>query len=152
MNRLKILAVTTALVMVLGATTITAFAGTAFSSPAELLASLTGKTVETVTEEKLDANQTYGALAQDAGVYEGFKSGMQEVRENRILEKIENGNLTKDEANEILDAIEERMATCDGTGLQGKNQRLGLGYGIHMGSRNGENSGNGEGNQWNREK
>ena len=150
MKTRRIFAVVTALVMVLGITSVTAFAGTSFSSPAELLASLTGKTVEAVTEEKGDADKTYGALAQDAGVYEGFKTGMQDLRENRILEKVENGDLTKDEADEILDAIAERMATCDGTGLRGTDQRLGLGFGNHMGSRNGENSENGEGNQWNK--
>ncbi len=121
-------------------------AGTAYaaeiSSPADIAAALTGKTVEELYQEKADG-KTFGEIAAESGQLDEFRLEMMEVKKARIEEKVAAGTMTQERADEILAAIEERQSSCDGSGYLDGGQRLGEGFGLGLG--NGEGKGNGEG-------
>ncbi len=70
-----------------------------------------------------------------------------EEKRNLIEEKVQTGELSAEEAGEFLQAVQERMAecdgTCDGSGPDEDRERLGQKY--NMGFAYGKGNGNGEG-------
>jgi hypothetical protein len=145
MTNLKKLAVLGAVVMAIGATTVTAFAAANFGTPAELAAAVTGKTVEEVTEEKLQSGKTYGEIAKDYDSLEEFQSAMLENKIAILEERVAAGTMTQEEADAIIKAIEENQAVCDGTGQARVGQQFGAGFGGMMGNGNGQGRGTGNG-------
>jgi hypothetical protein len=103
-------------VLTLSAVSATALAASAYASPAEAFAALTGKTVESVIEERQETGKTYGTLAQEAGVLDEFKSAVLELKKDRLDSMVAAGEMTREEADEILAALEANSAACDGTG------------------------------------
>jgi len=120
---------TAALMAAIGliATGTTVYAATA-ATPAEIVSSLTGKTVEAVIAERAEGS-TYGTIADDAGKLEEFKTQMLEAKKAWLAERVKAGTLTQERADEILKAIESNQATCDGTG----GGRIGMGMGAGFG-------------------
>lgn len=145
MTNLKKLAVLGAVVMAIGATTVTAFAAANFSTPAELAAVVTEKTVEEVTEEKLQSGKTYGEIAKDYDSLEEFQSAMLENKIAYLQERVAAGTMTQEEADALIKAIEENQAVCDGTGQARVGQQFGAGFGGMMGNGNGQGRGTGNG-------
>jgi hypothetical protein len=141
-------------VLVLSALSVTALAAAAYGSPAEAVAGLTGKTLEDVIAEKSETGKTYGQLANDAGVLDEFKAALLEMKKDVLNAKVAEGKITQAEADEILAAIAENQATCDGTGGAKVGRSYGAGFGSNgcgLGNGNaykGQNgwSGNGQGN------
>jgi len=131
-----------AVVAMFGALTVNAYAAASNSTPAELAASLTGRTVEAVTAERYETGKTYGTIANEAGKLEEFQSEMIQVKKAVLEEKVADGIMTQERADSILNAIEENQAACDGTGNLTGN-RMGAGFG----SMNGNGEGNGQGNR-----
>lgn len=133
--------------LTIGATSISAFAASTYRSPAEIVAGLTDKTVETVTQEKTETGKTYGALANENGVLDEFKSEMLEQKKNRLNEKVAEGTMTQERSDTILAAIEENQANCDGSGngRGATGERLGAGFGAGNGAGNGSGAGKGTG-------
>lgn len=129
MNVLKKLAIAAVSVAALGAMTITAFAAPAYATPAEAAAALTGETVDAVTAQHNDSHLTYGQIASEAGKLTEFKAAMLEIRKDTLDKKVADGTLTQARADEILAAIKERQATCDGTGANKTGACFGLGSG-----------------------
>ncbi len=103
-----------AVVLALGLTSVTAFA--AVESPAEIVAGLTGQSVEAVIAERTESGKTYGTLAADAGKLEEFQARLLEEKKARIEERVQAGTMTEERAEAILAAMETRAANCDGTG------------------------------------
>lgn len=132
-------------VLVLGLASVS-FAATDWKSPAEILAGLTGKSVEAVQEAR-SAGTPYGAQAADADKLEAFRAERLEMIKDRLDQAVADGLLTREEADDKLAAIEARSAACDGTGeFQGEGGlRLGR-MGNGTGAR-GNGSGNGNGNR-----
>lgn len=126
-------AVLATVILVVGAMTVTAFAA-AYQTPAEIVAGLTGKTVESVTSERADADKTYGQIAADAGKLDEFKAAMLDNKKAILDERVKNGTLTQAQADAILVQIEERMENCDGTGSGRANGTCGAGFGLGRGN------------------
>lgn len=145
MTNLKKYVVLGAVVLVMGATTLTAFAASNYSTPAEATAGLTGKTVEDIITEKNETGKTYGEIASEAGKLEEFKDEMLDVKKQILDEKVAAGIITQEEADEIIAAIEENQLNCDGTGSGRIGQGMGAGFGGMMGQGNGNGQGRGNG-------
>lgn len=130
-------------VLALGATSVVAIAASPYDTPAEAIAAITGRTEEDVREERAETGKTYGAIALEAGKQEEFKDAMTEMREDALVTKVEEGQLTQEEADAILARIQERQAECDGTG-SGQLNRENLGL---FGQGKGDGQGAGQGGQ-----
>lgn len=146
---------TAALMAAIGliATGTTVYAATA-ATPAEIVSSLTGKTVEAVIAERAEGS-TYGTIADDAGKLEEFKTQMLEAKKAWLAERVKAGTLTQERADEILKAIESNQATCDGTGGGRIGMGMGAGFGqgagqCGMGQGLGRGFGQGQGNGFGR--
>jgi len=109
-------------------------------TPAEIAAALTGKTVEEVNNSRA-AGDTYGSIANDAGKLDEFKVQMLEQKKAILDQRVKDGTLTQQQADEIYSAIKNNQATCDGTG----NAQLGRKYGAGFGSGAGKGQGMGKG-------
>lgn len=83
MKNIRKLVIGTVMAGVLTVGSFTAFAGSEYNSPAELVAGLLGKNVEEVVAEKIEGGKPYGAIASEAGKLEEFRSGMLEIRKDR---------------------------------------------------------------------
>lgn len=138
MKNMKKLIAVVAVVGVLG-TSGAAFAATA-KTPAEIAAGLTGKTVEELYKERA-AGKTYGTIAKDAGKLDEFKAQMLEQKKAVLDQRVKDGTLTQQQADEIYNAIKNNQAACDGAG----NAQLGKKYGAGFGSGAGRGQGIGKG-------
>lgn len=136
----------TVVVLALVAMSITAFAVTTNQTPAELLAEITGRTVDSIRAEKIESGSTYGGVANQAGVLEQFRNRMLELKKSVIEERVAEGTMTQEQADTILKAMEEHQLTCDGTGTsQNFGKEFNLSFGGFSGNRNGSGNGNGMG-------
>jgi len=117
-------------------------AGAAFAAsvktPADIAAELTGRTVEQVYEEKADG-KTFGAIASDAGKLEEFKQQMLENKKSILDQRVEEGLLTQEEADEIYNNLKENIAACDGSGAARIGKANGVGFGSRQGMGMGKN-------------
>lgn len=118
-----------------------AYAATA-KTPAEIAASLTGKTVAEVTNDRA-AGETYGTIANDAGKLDEFKVQMLEQRKAVLDQRVKDGTLTQQQADEFYNAMKNNQATCDGTGNAQIGRKNGMGFG--NGAGNGQGMGRGMG-------
>lgn len=117
------------MVLTIGGTSLTAFAASKYNTPAEAAAGLTGKTVESVIEEKTETGKTYGTIAKEAGKLTEFKNEILEMKKDILDEKVKNGTITQERADEIITALKENQANCDGTGSARVGQKMGAGFG-----------------------
>ncbi|UOO37924.1 DUF2680 domain-containing protein [Oscillospiraceae bacterium CM] len=124
----KLLAVGVA-VLALSAVSVTALAASVYSSPAEAVAGLTGRTVDSVVKERQDTGNTYGTIASEAGVLDEFKSAILELKKDVLDARVASGDMTQAQADKIFAAIQANMATCDGTGGAMLGQQYGVGFG-----------------------
>ncbi len=129
-----------AVALALAATSVTAFAATTYSTPAEAAAGVTGKTVEEVTQQR-QSGTTYGAIAAEAGKLEEFKQAMQDIYKNALDERVASGSMTQEQADALLTVRAERQAACDGSGRGSGGRGLGLGGGSGMGGGRGAGGG-----------
>lgn len=152
MKQLKKFTIVGAAVLTLSAMAVTAFAASDYKSPADIVAGLTGKTVETVTAERVDSDKTYGTLATEADKLEEFKSEMLENKKALLNDRVAEGRITQERADEIMEAIENNQANCDGSGSGRGSCGIGQGQGVEFGAGNGGGRGagaklgNGQGN------
>ena len=118
-------------------------------TPADIVARLTERDVKDVIQEKLDTGKTYGTIAKEYGKLDEFKEECLKLKEQILRENVKNGLLSQEEADNILAAIKEYQATCDGTGGGcgwNKNQGYGNGCGLGRGCGYGRNRNSGYGN------
>lgn len=137
MKNLKKIALIGTVVLTVSAASITAHAASNYGTPAEIVAGLTGKSVESVTAEKTETGDTYGALANEYGVLDQFKSQMLEQKKAYLDERVAAGTMTREQADAIIAAMEARQADCDGTCSGGTGARMGAGFGGMNGNRGG---------------
>ncbi|HEY8909400.1 MAG TPA: hypothetical protein VIM51_03840 [Desulfosporosinus sp.] len=160
-NFKKLIAVAT----IIGSLGVVGVAGASYATgsttPAGIVAGLTGKSVEDVTAQRATTGKTYGTIAQEAGKLDEFKSQTLEQKKLVLDQRVKDGNLTQAQADQIFDSIKSNQATCDGTGNAalgntngvgfGQGQGLGMGDGRgsvqHNGGRMGRGMGNGLNNQ-----
>ncbi len=128
MTKGKKLAILVMMVLTISAITITAFASN-YKTPAEAAAALTGKTVEAIIADKAESGKSYGTLANDAGKLAEFKTEILSMRKDALAQKVADGTMTQERADEIIAAMEDRQATCDGTGTGGTGRSMGACFG-----------------------
>lgn len=141
MTRTKKTILIVAVIAALSTLSVGAYAAATYATPAEAVAGLTGQTVDQVVAQRVETGETYGAIADDAGKLDEFKDAMITIKKDVLDARVAEGTLTQDQADDILAAIEERAATCDGTG-PADGTRLGGGFGF---GRNGGGAGRGAG-------
>jgi hypothetical protein len=115
--------------------------------PAAIYADIVNKTEEEVYAAKLESGDTFGEMAEAAGVYDEFKAAAMIGKEAMLNALVAEGKLTEAEAKEIL----ADLAECDGeksdilknSGLFGLKD--GSGFGSGQGQGNGAKTGNGGG-------
>ncbi|HZK55136.1 MAG TPA: hypothetical protein VFC84_13195 [Desulfosporosinus sp.] len=143
MRNFKKLIVAATIVGMLGVVGVAGAAvATGATTPAGIVAGLTGKTVDDVTAERA-AGTTYGKIAQDAGKLDEFKAENLVQKKVILDQRVTEGTLTQAQADETLNAITENQATCDGTGSAKIGQMNGAGFGQGMGA--GQHNGGGMG-------
>lgn len=138
-RRIVIAAVAVAVLAMAGV----AYAAT-FKTPAQIVSDLTGKTVESLVQERA-SGKTYGTIASEDGVLDQFKAQMLEQKKAILDERVQNGTMTQQQEDEILNAIKANQANCDGTGNAGIGRQYGAGFGMGNGMGRGQGACNGTG-------
>lgn len=142
MKNIRKLVVVVTVVGLLGA------AGAAYAAaaktPAEIAAGLTGKTVEDLYKERAQG-KTFGTIAKDAGKLEEFKVQMLEQKKAILDQRVKDGRLTQQQADEIYNSIKSSQAACDGTGSARVGKKFGAGFGQGKGMGKGQGACNGGG-------
>lgn len=87
---------------------------------AEILSELTGKSTNEIIEERVDEDKNYGTIALENGVLEEFQEKNLEQMKTTLNEKVEDGVISKEEADTIINNKENAMQNCDGTGIGSK--------------------------------
>lgn len=144
MTKLKKIMNTGAMLLSIGAVGMTAFATTQYSTPAEIVANLTGTTVQSVVEEKNETGKTYGAIADENGKLDEFKSLNLQTKKDSVAKQVSAGTITQKEAASIVAAIEANQATCDGTSSAQMGKEMGVNFGCN-GARDNTNCGKNQG-------
>lgn len=132
-------------VALLAVTSVTALAASAYGTPAQALAGLTGRTEESVVSERQESGKTYGAMAAEAGKLAEFQDEMLELRRGQLAQRVADGTMTQARADEILAAIEANQAVCDGSGSARLGRTCGAGFGAGQGRCAGQGGGQGAG-------
>ncbi|HNX13583.1 MAG TPA: DUF2680 domain-containing protein [Oscillospiraceae bacterium] len=149
-SKMKKILAAGAAVLALSALSITAFAASAYKSPAEAVAALTGKTVESVVDQRQETGDTYCTIASEGGVLDEYKASVLQMKKDTLNARVAAGTLTQERADEIIAAIEKNMAdcdgTCDGNGGAMMGRGFGAGNGNCAGNESGTCTGNGTGN------
>jgi len=114
-------------------------------TPADITAALTGKTVTGVYEERAEG-KTYGTIASEAGKLEEFKAQMLEQKKAILEQRVKDGVMTQEQADQLLTRIQNNQAICDGTGNAGIGQSAGAAFGRGSGRGSGQGTGLGNGN------
>lgn len=104
-----------------------------YKTPAEAVAGLTNRDVQSVIDERTTEGKTYGTIASEAGVLEAFKAEMLALKKDALAERVAAGTMTQERADAILAAIEANQAICDGTGTGAGGCGLGNGAGCGFG-------------------
>lgn len=97
-------------------------------TPADIASQITGKSVESLNTERA-SGKTYGAIAAESDKLDEFKSQMLEQKKAILDQRVTEGNLTSEKADEIYNAIKENMASCDGSGSVGSGKKSGSCFG-----------------------
>lgn len=108
-------------------------------SPAEIFASIKGVSTEEAYTQRGNG-KTFGRLASEEGFLDQFKKKVYDAKKEVIEQRVKDGKLTQEKAQEFLDAYESRMESCTGTPA-----RLGKGLGMGFGNGNGGGKGMGFG-------
>lgn len=130
-------------VMALAVGSVTAFAASQYSTPAEAVAGLTGREVQSVIDERAQTGKTYGTIANEAGVLDEFKTEMLELKKDTLAARVAAGTMTEEQADAIIARIEANQANCDGTGTGFGLKSAGCGMGAGFGQGGGQGRGQG---------
>lgn len=139
MNLKRLIATGVLTVGVLGAGAVAYAAGNV--TPAQIAADLTGQTVEAVTAERA-AGDTYGTIASEAGQLPEFQQKMLELRKANLDQRVKDGQLTQEQADQLYQTMQANQANCTGTGAAGIGKQAGAGLGC---GGNGQGLGQGQG-------
>lgn len=139
MNLKKVIAASAVVLTICATTSVTALAA-ADKTPAEAVAGLTGRTVESVVAQRTETGKTYGTIAKEAGKLDEYKAEILQIKKENLNAQVANGTITKEKADEIIKALEANQLNCDGTGTAKIGQNMGAKFGS-----NGRGQGGGRG-------
>lgn len=74
-----------------------------------------------------------------------FKAQMLEQKKDILDQRVKDGILTQQQADDIYNGIKAKQADCDSTGKAGIGKKFGAGFGQGKGMRNGAGCGMGSG-------
>ena len=133
MKTIKKFVIAGIMVLVLLAGTVAALAAAQYATPAEAVAGLTGRDVQSISDERAQTGKTYGTIAHEAGVMAAFKAEMLEMKKDILAARVAAGCMTQEQADAVLNKIVSHQATCDGSGagceLHGTGAGCGAGFG-----------------------
>jgi hypothetical protein len=129
------------LVVAVAMLSVTAFAASAYSNPAEAVAGLSGRDLEGVIAERHESGEPYGTIAENEGILEAFEAEMLQIRKDIIAKRVAEGKLTQEKANEVIAAMEEHAAACDGECSEEEKGSLGQSIGGMFGGMSGKMGG-----------
>lgn len=150
MKNMKKFAVGCIAVLTLVSASVTSFAASAYQTPAEAAAGVTGQSLEDVIAQR-QSGKSYGSIAADAGKLSEFQQATREIQQDRLNAGVANGTITQEQADAWIAAMQERQSVCDGTGmgagcgLGAGNCGLGAGMGLGQGQGRGQGRGMGLG-------
>lgn len=128
MNMKKLVGIMLA-IGILGVGAVTYAAG--FNTPAEIVADLTGESVESVMSQR-SAGTSYGAMAAEAGLLSEFHEKTLALKKEVLEQRVQAGQMTEEEAASIYATLQNKQANGRAAG-----QRPGFGFGFggmgHMG-------------------
>ncbi|NLI93008.1 MAG: DUF2680 domain-containing protein [Peptococcaceae bacterium] len=81
-----------------------------FKTPAEISAALTGKSIAEVNQER-SGGKTYGTIAKEAGKLDEFKAQMLEQKKAILDQRVKDGKMTQQQADQILASINTNLAS-----------------------------------------
>lgn len=110
----------------------TAFAAETFKNPAEILAGLTGKTVEQVEKERWDGRKSYGQMADEAGKWSEFHKANIVERQKYVDQQVKDGKMSQERGTFIKERIGNGQGG-GGCGYYGNGQSQGGRGGYHRG-------------------
>lgn len=113
---------------IIGVSGFTAMAAADYTNPMQLVANITGRTVESVADEQYTTGKSLYTIADEAGKSADFKDGMVTLRKERLDQRVADGTMSRDRA----DAIVSDMKANDsgyGYGCGGPGGRHHGGYG-----------------------
>lgn len=143
MKNVRNIVAASVLSLAMGVTSLTVFAAAKYDSPQEALAGMTGKTVEEIAEKRVEENKTYGAIAAEEGKLDEFKVELLEQKKEVIQKRVSEGNLGQEDADRIIERIQDHQEACDGEGNPGEGMMEGYGIQFGNGSKDGTGMGNG---------
>ena len=110
------------------------YAATAYNSPAEIIAGLTGKSGDQAAADR-QAGKTYGAQAVEAGKLDEFKAARLDLFKQNLDQAVADGRISQADADSRLEVMEQRLADCtgDGLGLGSRGMGRGAGQGMRAG-------------------
>ncbi|HAS72946.1 MAG TPA: hypothetical protein DCS67_02245 [Clostridiales bacterium UBA8960] len=120
----KIIILLSVSILILG-TMALSFADALFS-PAKIFGDLVGLSEQEAYDVRLESGKSFGQLAEDYGVYDAFVASAHESKIAYIEGLVEKGELTREEADLIIERLENCDGSLKGNGLFGK----GLGRGM----------------------
>jgi hypothetical protein len=85
------------------------------------------------------------AAAVQATSLEDRKAAILELKKDILAQRVADGTMTQEQADEILAALIENQATCDGTGSARIGQKYGAAFGMGNGQGRGGRMGMGRG-------
>lgn len=131
MKRSKKLILVAAIVAIVGFASI-AYGASGDRAPADIVSSLTGKSMDELYRERAEG-KTFGEIAREAGKLDEFKGEMLKEKKVILDKRVEDGQLTQEQADAIYNRVKENQANCDGTGRQGLGRNNGQGFGLGRG-------------------
>ena len=141
MKNIKAIIAMSALVVVLGVAGV-AYAAD-YKTPADIAAAVTGKSINDVNAERAEG-KSYGTIANEAEKLDEFKAQLLEQRKAVLDQRVKDGQITQEQADEMYNNIKDKQSTCTGEGSgQGAGCGMGQGKGQGMGKGMGRGAGNG---------
>lgn len=144
MKKIKKLIILAVAVFAIAATSVIGVSAASYQTPAEVLAGLTGETVENVRLERQETNKSYGAIAAEAGKLDEFKNQMLVMKKDNLETQVKEGRITQEEADQIIQKIEENQKNCDGRSSERIGQNEGAKFGSNCLGQGFANNGQGE--------
>lgn len=120
MKNLKIAMALSLVAATVLATGAVSFADSKYNSPIEAAAGFTGKVVEEIKESRKSGQHLSKIVDQDGNLIE-FQKEILEQKKERIQAKLESGQITPEQAAQMLENIELNQKNCD---FDGDKERI----------------------------
>ena len=84
-------------IIVFGCGLLQAFATSNYTNPAQIVAALTNRSVDSVVDERYQTGKTFGMIADEAGKLIEFKQEMLELKKDELAKCVADGTMTQEQ-------------------------------------------------------